>query len=56
MINKVEICGVNTSKLPLLSGKEKKELMIKIKDGDKDARNTFINRKLKIGFKRNSKI
>jgi len=26
MINKVEICGVNTSKLPLLSNSEKKEL------------------------------
>lgn len=40
--NKVEICGVNTSKLPVLSGKEKDELLIKIKQGDEDARNKFI--------------
>ena len=31
MINKVEICGVNTSKLPILSNEEKKELLEKIK-------------------------
>ena len=42
IINKVEICGVNTSKLPVLSGKEKEELLIKIKQGDEDARNKFI--------------
>ncbi len=35
--NKVEICGVNTSKLPVLSAKEKKELFERIKQGDKDA-------------------
>ena len=43
MINKVEICGVDTSKLPLLSTEEKKELLIKIKNGDKEARKKFIN-------------
>ena len=32
-MNKVEICGVNTSKLPILSNEEKKELLIKIKNG-----------------------
>ena len=42
IINKVEICGVNTSKLPVLSGKEKEELLIKIKQGDEDARGKFI--------------
>ena len=40
--NKVEICGVNTSKLPVLSAKEKKELFERIKQGDKDARQKFI--------------
>ena len=40
--NKVEICGVNTSKLPVLSGKEKEELLIKIKQGDEEARAKFI--------------
>ena len=46
--NKVEICGVNTSKLPLLSKKEKEELFIKIKAGDKKARKTFINGNLRL--------
>ncbi len=40
--NKVEICGVNTSKLPVLTNREKEELLIKIKQGDEDARNKFI--------------
>ena len=34
MINKVEICGVNTSKLPTLSAGEKRELFEKIKKGE----------------------
>ena len=46
--NKVEICGVNTSKLPLLSRKEKEELFIKIKAGDEEARTTFINGNLRL--------
>lgn len=48
MVNKVEICGVNTSKLPLLTKKEKEELFIKIKEGDEEARNTFINGNLRL--------
>lgn len=48
MINKVEICGVDTSKLPLLSTEEKKELLIKIKNGDKEARKKFINGNLRL--------
>ena len=35
---KVEICGVNTSKLPLLKNAEKEELFSKIDEGDKEAR------------------
>ena len=46
--NKVEICGVNTSKLPLLSKKEKEELFIKIKAGDEEARQTFIKGNLRL--------
>ncbi len=46
--NKVEICGVNTSTLPLLSKEEKEELFIKIKAGDKQARETFINGNLRL--------
>ena len=48
MINKVEICGVNTTKLPILSNEEKKELLIKIKNGDKKAREKFINGNLRL--------
>ena len=46
--NKVEIRGVNTSKLPLLSKKEKEELFVKIKEGDEEARNVFINGNLRL--------
>lgn len=42
MMNKVEICGVNTSKLPVLTEKEKRELFQKIQQGDKEARQAFI--------------
>lgn len=48
MVNKVEICGVNTSKLPLLTRKEKQELFIRIKNGDEEARETFINGNLRL--------
>ena len=48
IINKVEICGVNTSKLPILSNKEKEALMIKIKHGDTFAREEFINGNLRL--------
>ena len=44
----VEICGVNTNKFPVLSNKEKNELLIKIKNGDEDARNEFINGNLRL--------
>lgn len=48
MINKVEISGVNTSKLPVLSNEEKNELLVKIKNGDSIARQKFINGNLKL--------
>ena len=48
MINKVEICGVNTAKLPLLSNEEKNELLIRIKNGDREAREEFINGNLRL--------
>ena len=48
MINKVEICGVNTSKLPVLTNKEKEELFIKIKQGDEEARTEFIRGNLRL--------
>ncbi|MBP3360387.1 MAG: RNA polymerase sporulation sigma factor SigG [Clostridia bacterium] len=48
MINKVEICGVNTSKLPTLTRAEKDELFIKIKAGDKEAREKFVHGNLRL--------
>ena len=48
MINKVEICGVNTSKLPTLSREEKAELFIKIKNGDTKAREEFVKGNLRL--------
>lgn len=48
LIKKVEISGVNTSKLPVLSNEEKQELLIRIKTGDEEARQIFINSNLKL--------
>lgn len=48
MINKVEIAGVNTAKLPVLSNEEKQELLIKIKNGDEQAREQFIYGNLRL--------
>lgn len=48
VINKVEICGVNTAKLPVLSREEKTELFVKIKAGDMRAREEFIRGNLKL--------
>ena len=45
---KVEICGVNTSKLPLLTEKEKEELWDKIEKGDREAREKFIQGNLRL--------
>lgn len=48
MLNKVEICGVNTSNLPLLNKEQKEELLKKIKNGDLQARTEFINGNLRL--------
>jgi RNA polymerase sporulation-specific sigma factor len=45
---KVEICGVNTAKLPLLSEEDKKNLFSRIKSGDKDARDEYIKGNLRL--------
>lgn len=46
--NKVEICGVDTSKLPTLTSKEKKALLLKVKEGDMAARETLIDGNLRL--------
>lgn len=48
MTNKVEICGVNTSTLPVLTREEKDELFVKIKNGDMQARDIFIRGNLRL--------
>ena len=48
MIRKVEISNVDTSTLPVLSNEEKNELFIKIKQGDEEARERFINGNLRL--------
>lgn len=48
MISKVEICGVNTAKLPVLKEKEMKELLLKMKDGDQESREKFIKGNLRL--------
>lgn len=48
MINKVEICGVNTSKLKVLKESEKIELLNRIKQGDKEARSLLVNGNLRL--------
>ncbi len=45
---KVEICGVNTAKLPLLKQQEKEALFVRIKDGDIEAREEFIKGNLRL--------
>ena len=46
--NKVEICGIDTSKLKVLSEKEKNELLKKTKLGDNTAREALINGNLRL--------
>ncbi len=48
MINKVEICGVNTSKLPVLSNAKMMELLKKIRQGDMESREEFIKCNLRL--------
>ena len=48
LINRVEIASVNTAKLPVLSNEEKKELLVKIKNGDEEAREKFIQGNLRL--------
>ena len=47
-MNKVEICGVNTATLPNLSKKQKEELLARIKSGDYDAREEFVQGNLRL--------
>ena len=48
MYNKVEICGVNTASLKVLSEKEKMELLRRMHEGDKSARDDLVNGNLRL--------
>lgn len=47
-LNKVEICGVNTAKLPLLRDEEKEALFVRIKAGDEAAKEEYIKGNLRL--------
>ena len=47
-LHKVEICGVDTSKLPVLSSEEKVKLFRRIKEGDREAREKLISGNLRL--------
>ncbi len=48
MLNKVEICGINTSELTVLNEEEKTALLRRIKEGDEGARTAFVQGNLKL--------
>ena len=48
MLGKVEICGVNTSKLKVLKNDEMMELMRRYKAGDQSARNALVEGNLRL--------
>lgn len=47
-INKVELCGVNTSRLPVLNAEEKETLLKKAREGDAAARERYIQGNLRL--------
>ncbi len=47
-LNKVEICGLDTAKLPMMTQKRSRELLLKIQGGDMEARQTFIQENLRL--------
>jgi RNA polymerase sporulation-specific sigma factor len=48
LVNKVEICGVNTAKLPVLSGSKMRGLLERLKAGERSAREELINGNLRL--------
>lgn len=48
LVNKVEICGVNTSKLPVLTGSQMRALFESMRKGDRSARTRLINGNLRL--------
>ena len=48
MSGKVEICGVNTARLKVLTQKEMDALLLKVKEGDEEAREKLIEGNLRL--------
>jgi RNA polymerase sporulation-specific sigma factor len=48
LVNKVEICGVNTSKLPVLTAREMRDLFERLKAGEKSAREKLVSGNLRL--------
>ena len=48
MQGKVEICGVNTSRLPTLDAEATRELLLRVRQGDKSAREELIAGNLRL--------
>lgn len=48
MLQKVEICGVNTASLPVFTKDEQQELLLRLKGGDGEARRAFITGNLRL--------
>lgn len=48
LVNKVEICGVNTSKLPVLTNAKMRELFVQMNNGDASAREKLISGNLRL--------
>lgn len=47
-MNKVEICGVNTAKLPVLNNKEMRKLFLRMREGDTKAREKLVSGNLRL--------
>lgn len=47
-VNKVEICGVNTSEIPVMKDVEMQDMLSKIRQGDMELRERFITGNLRL--------
>ncbi len=47
-LNKVELCGINTSALPTLKNDEMRDMLVRIREGDARARQAFIHGNLRL--------
>ena len=48
MLGKVELCGINTAKLPTLSAAEMDALFLRLRSGDKNAREQLVEGNLRL--------